>query len=794
MTSEGAASGRGWRRLPSCGRMLTTSDFATEVRLMKALILNSGLGSRMGVLTSEHPKCMTEVNNRDTILSRQLKMIAAAGISEVVMTTGYYDEVLIDYCHSLDLPLRFMFVKNPIYDKKNYIYSIYCAREYLDDDIILMHGDLVFENEVFDRVVSSPVSCMTVSSTLPLPEKDFKAVVIDGMVRKVGIDFVNDAMAAQALYHLKKENWKIWLKKISEFCESGNTKVYAENALNELDGAAQISALDVEDLLCAEIDNPEDLANVCGKLRQIESRTVYMCLSADIIHGGHIAIIKKAQKLGKLIVGVLSDEAIMTYKDLPLVPAEERKVIVENIKGVYKVVDQKTLSYKDNLLSFRPDFVVHGDDWNTGVQKPVRDEVLSILSTYGGRLIEYPYSSDRKYQDIDRKMRSDLPSPEELLAKKGQLEEKTGPSEVTVIDTTDRYSGLDSWFSDKKKILLVCGESINNYTTLNHKLLKSRVPIVRFTDFHPNPDYESVVRGVEVFRSENCDCIMAVGGGSAIDVAKCIKLFSNMPGSGENGGFLRQEIVPNTIPFLAMPTTAGTGTEATRYAVIYYEGQKQSVTSYSIIPTAIVMDPGVLTTLPMYHRKATMCDALCHAIESYWSVNSTDESKACAKTAIEGVLAHMDGYLENTDEGNAGMLRAAHEAGKAINISQTTAGHAMCYMITSLFGFAHGHAAMLCNRVLMPWMIKNTDKCCDPRGEAYLRDTLDELGVLLGGRDSEDGAARIKEIFRKLDLERPNISEEQFEILIGSVNPVRLKNHPITLDAETIERLYREMI
>ncbi len=146
---------------------------------MKALILNSGLGSRMGVLTSEHPKCMTEISARETILSRQLKLIADAGIGEVVMTTGYYDDVLIRYCESLELPVRFTFVKNPVYDKTNYIYSIYCAREYLDDDILLMHGDLVFENEAFDRVLACPDSCMTVSSTLPLPEKDFKAQVKD---------------------------------------------------------------------------------------------------------------------------------------------------------------------------------------------------------------------------------------------------------------------------------------------------------------------------------------------------------------------------------------------------------------------------------------------------------------------------------------------------------------------------------------------------------------------------------------------------------------------------------------
>lgn len=126
---------------------------------MKALILNSGLGHRMGVLTSVHPKCMTEITSKETILSRQLRLIAGAGITEVVMTTGYYDGVLVEYCRSLGLPVHFTFVNNPRYADTNYIYSIYCAREHLrDDDILLMHGDLVFESAVFDDVVNSPTA------------------------------------------------------------------------------------------------------------------------------------------------------------------------------------------------------------------------------------------------------------------------------------------------------------------------------------------------------------------------------------------------------------------------------------------------------------------------------------------------------------------------------------------------------------------------------------------------------------------------------------------------------------
>ena len=231
---------------------------------MKALILNSGLGSRMGVLTKEHPKCMTEIAPGETIVSRQLKLLSEAGVTEIVMTTGYYDGVLTEYCRGLGLPVKFTFVKNPRYAETNYIYSIYCAREHLQEDILLLHGDLVFDREVVRMVMDCPGSCMTVSTTLPLPEKDFKARVRDGKVQEVGVNVFEEAVEAQAFYKLKKDDWMKWLGKIEEFCEAGNVKVYAENALNTLEGAANIAALDVKDLLCSEIDNEDDLKTVRG--------------------------------------------------------------------------------------------------------------------------------------------------------------------------------------------------------------------------------------------------------------------------------------------------------------------------------------------------------------------------------------------------------------------------------------------------------------------------------------------------------------------------------------------------
>lgn len=124
--------------------------------------------------------------------------------------------------------------------------------------------------------------------------------------------------------------------------------------------------MDIKYLLCSEIDNSADLVKVSDKISEIENRTVYMCFSTDLLHSGHIAILKKAAKLGKLIVGVLSDETVTSYKHFPLLPYSERKTMFENIVGVHKVVEQKELSYKDNLMKYRPDYVVHGDDWRQG--------------------------------------------------------------------------------------------------------------------------------------------------------------------------------------------------------------------------------------------------------------------------------------------------------------------------------------------------------------------------------------------------------------------------------------------
>lgn len=365
----------------------------------------------------------------------------------------------------------------------------------------------------------------------------------------------------------------------------------------------------------------------------------------------------------------------------------------------------------------------------------------------------------------------------------------------TILSPDNNYQSLTEFLKENRinKVFLVCGKSFFKLkiSTYFQQMLENG-DISIFSDFESNPSYESVVKGVQYFKESGSDAIIAVGGGSAIDVAKCIKLFSNM----ENDScYLKQEIISNEIPFIAVPTTAGTGSEATRFAVIYYNGEKQSISDESLIPSAIILDPELLFSLPSYQRKVTMMDALCHAIESYWSIHSTEMSKQYSASAIDLILEYENEYLDNHIVGNKKMLEAAYQAGKAINITQTTAGHAMCYKLTTLYHIAHGHAVALCVSELWEYMLEHIELCCDSRGTKYFKHMFLELAQIMGCASAKEAVGLFKNIVKRLQLASPSgADEQQIKILTKSVNPVRLKNHPIILQENEIEKLYRKIL
>lgn len=341
-----------------------------------------------------------------------------------------------------------------------------------------------------------------------------------------------------------------------------------------------------------------------------------------------------------------------------------------------------------------------------------------------------------------------------------------------------------------KRPLLVC-DAVFNTLFIRDYFKNLKMDIVYFSDFSPNPVYEDIEKGVKIFRDKECDFIISVGGGSAIDVAKCIKLFSKMNGDGI---YLEQSFSDSGIQHLAIPTTAGTGSESTKFAVCYYEGSKQSITHDSIIPEFVILEPTFLATLPDYQKKATVLDALCQGIESLWSVNSTEESEEYSVSAITAILANLHAYLLGAEYAAENICMAANLAGRAINITQTTAAHAMSYKITSLFGVAHGHAVAVCLPYVWRYMLSNIDKCIDPRGEKHLLRIFDKLNEIFFVDNHKQAVYRFFRILKYLNVEFPKLhSSEEMSVLVNSVNPVRLKNNPVELDTEAIGEIYKNV-
>ena len=307
-----------------------------------------------------------------------------------------------------------------------------------------------------------------------------------------------------------------------------------------------------------------------------------------------------------------------------------------------------------------------------------------------------------------------------------------------------------------KRPLLVCDNSFDLFD------ITLPCEFTRFSDFQPNPLYEEARAGVKVLRKNKCDFIIAVGGGSCIDVAKSIKYYNRLI----------------DINIMAIPTTSGTGSEATHFAVIYKKGEKYSIADERLLPDYVILQPEMLKTLPLYQKKCTMLDALCQAIESWWSRNATPLSIAYSKKAIELILDNMQSYLKNEDNGNKNMLIASNYAGKAINITTTTAPHAMSYKLTSLYNIPHGHAVALCL----------------PKVWRYMKD-FDEIANALGKQNSDEAVLYFEQLLEMLEIFPPkNVNADDLEILSSSVNTQRLKNNRIRFDKSTIKILYKDIL
>lgn len=313
-----------------------------------------------------------------------------------------------------------------------------------------------------------------------------------------------------------------------------------------------------------------------------------------------------------------------------------------------------------------------------------------------------------------------------------------------------------------QKVLFVCSSEYDRYGY--RKALKEiGIQSVAFCDFEPCPEVSSVEKGIKAYKENGCDFIIAVGGGSAIDTAKGIKFYSKL-----------------NFPILAVPTTAGTGAEVTRFSVLYRNKDKESVSDYDIIPNFQIFDHTVLKSLPYEQKVVTSLDAFCHSVEAFWSKDATDESREYSKKALVLFNNNFAKYLKNDESTFAPMLECSMLAGKAINIARTTSPHAFSYKLHKLKGFHHGHAVAVCLAYIWKYMSKNKEL------EELMKQTQEITGF--------DNDAFINFLSKLGLLDDLTMTPEQFDETVNGVNIARLQNNPIPFTNEDIKNIYSSFI
>jgi alcohol dehydrogenase class IV len=354
-----------------------------------------------------------------------------------------------------------------------------------------------------------------------------------------------------------------------------------------------------------------------------------------------------------------------------------------------------------------------------------------------------------------------------------------------------------------KKIFLVTAK--RSYKLSGSELLIKKIigeiPIIRFYNFSENPKIEDVEKGIKIFRKYKCDFIIAIGGGSVIDMAKLINAGQSEDQDLKSIIYNKLDLKIEGKKILAIPTTAGAGSEATHFAVVYIDKVKYSLTSPTfLIPNYVLLKPELTFSLSKYQIAVSGIDALSQAIESYWSVNSTSISRKYSEKAIKLILKNLNDSQNNNLIAKKNMLYASYLSGKAINITKTTGAHALSYSFTTMFDIPHGHAVAL---TLPSWFKYNLNVSSkninDKRGVKFSKKIMSDLTLILekyiieGSLPYEKILYFIKSLGLKNKLSDFNISKNDINFFINNVNIERLDNNPSKITRQQLFELIDEI-
>lgn len=308
--------------------------------------------------------------------------------------------------------------------------------------------------------------------------------------------------------------------------------------------------------------------------------------------------------------------------------------------------------------------------------------------------------------------------------------------------------------------------------------------------FSPNPEIEDVIAGSRIVQSFRPDGIVAIGGGSVLDMAKLLAVLGD-----KDPEQLRACVRTNDVPHRArglilVPTTSGSGSEATHFAVAYIGPEKFSVAGAAMLPDFVILDPVLTESASRFQKATSVIDAIAQAVESHWARAATVESRSFAQAALTDLLPAAPGFLDGDRAATVLAARGSYLAGRAIDLSKTTGAHALAYGLTTRHGISHGHAV---STTLGAFARLHAAAASTGQGSADLRQDMESIARLVGADGTEQIGDRLDAIAVELGLELKlgalGVPRADLAPMAGAVNAERLGNNPIDLTGPGIESL-----
>lgn len=315
-------------------------------------------------------------------------------------------------------------------------------------------------------------------------------------------------------------------------------------------------------------------------------------------------------------------------------------------------------------------------------------------------------------------------------------------------------------------------------------------------DIPENPDLATVNAAIDTYRAAPPDAVIAIGGGSVMDLAKVVNAVAPLADDARPYVTGAKTLSGGSVPLIAVPTTSGTGSEATRYAVVTVDGVKLPMGDVSLLPVHVILDPELTYTIPPGVTASTGLDALAQAMEAMWSVRSDDASNEPATRGLVLALANIERAVNNPDPGSrTAMMEAAYLSGVAIDTTATTAPHALSYRLTTEHGVPHGHAVALTLGAVLEYNAGVTSSDVnDARGVDHVRAAVSAVCDVLGVPDPTAGRRLLYDLIAGIGLD-PTFagvgadSPEARAVIVESVSPARLANNPRAFPGDSLSKL-----